>query len=287
MNKETTRKAIATMGTGLGPDVLTACRALFDAEQRVLAAATPVLARDMAYGPHERQRLDLYGTAQGEGRPVLLFVHGGGFVLGDKGGKEEGDWPNAAVGMMAAGLGMVGAVMNYRLAPDHPWPAGSEDVSAAVDWLRTHVAEYGGDPARILLLGTSAGAVHVAGFLRLRPHHGDLVRGAVLLSGLYGYTPLDPRDERYYGPPESYADKMPREAMAATTLPVLLACAQFDPPRFQAEFLGLMGERLERHGAMPRAVTLSGHNHYTMAMHLGTSDTRLADEIARFMEDIA
>lgn len=286
MDKDTTGKAIVAMGTGLGPAVLAACRALFDEEQRALASRTPVLARNIAYGPHERQRLDLYGSLADEPRPVLLFVHGGGFVQGDKGGKDEGDWPNAAVGMMAAGMGMVGAVMNYRLAPDNSWPAGSEDVGAAVDWLRAHVAQHGGDPARIVLLGTSAGAVHVAGFLRLRPDHTDLVRGAVLLSGLYGYTPLDPKDERYYGAPGSYDEKAPREAVAATALPLLLACAQFDPPRFQAEFLGLMSERLERHGAMPRAVTLSGHNHYTMAMHLGTSDTRLADEIARFAEDI-
>lgn len=276
--------AIAAMGTGLGPDVLAACRALFDAEQR--DGAVDPSARDLAYGPHDRQRLDLYGGAEGALKPVLLFVHGGGFVQGDKGWKEPGDWPNAAVGMMAARLGMVGAVMNYRLAPENFWPAGSEDVGIAVDWLRTHVAQHGGDSERIVLLGTSAGAVHVAGFLRLRPDHAALVRGAVLLSGLYGYTPLDPKDERYYGAPDSYAAKMPRAAVAATTLPLLLACAQFDPPRFQAEFLGLMTERLERHGAMPRAVTLSSHNHYTMAMHLGTADRRLADEIAGFVEDV-
>ena len=135
-------------------------------------------------------------------------------------------------------------------------------------------------------MGTSAGAVHVAGFLKLRPDHGDLLRGAVLLSGLYGYTPLDPRDERYYGASD-YAARMPREAVAATTLPLLLACAQYDPPRFQTEFLGLMTQRLERHGALPRSVTLSGHNHYTMAMHLGTADRRLATEIARFVKDLS
>jgi acetyl esterase/lipase len=281
----TIHTAIAAMGTGLGPDVLTACRALFDEEQRSVMVA-PIV-RDIAYGPHERHRLDLYGVGDGTLKPVLLFVHGGGFVLGDKGGKEPGDWPNAAVGMMAARMGMVGAVMNYRLAPDHLWPAGSEDVAAAIDWLRAHIADHGGDPERVIAVGTSAGAVHVAGFLRLRPDHGDLIRGAVLLSGLYGYTPLDPKDQRYYGAPETYPDRMPREAVAATTLPLLLACAQFDPARFQAEFLGLMTERLNRHGAMPRSVTLSGHNHYTMAMHLGTADRRLADEIASFVKDIA
>ena len=126
-----TNDAIAMMGTGLGPDLLAACRALFDGEQR--AVFMPALARDIAYGPHERQRLDIYAEAGGWPRPVLLFVHGGGFVAGDKGGRDAGDWANAAVGVMAARMGMVGAVMTYRLAPDAPWPAGAEDVGAAID----------------------------------------------------------------------------------------------------------------------------------------------------------
>lgn len=276
------RHSIAAMGQGLGPDVLEACRQLFGAEQTALADTVPVAARDLAYGPHERHRLDLYG-APGDGlKPVLLFVHGGGFVLGDKG---DTGWSNAAVGRMAARRGWIGAVMNYRLAPDHLWPAGSEDVAAAVDFLRGAVAEHGGDPERIVVMGTSAGAVHVSGFLRLRPDHGDLVRGAVLLSGLYGCTPLDPKDTRYYGAGD-YAAMAPWDAVVETTLPLLVACAQYDPARFQAEFLGLMQARLARHGAMPRAILLPGHNHYTMAMHLGTSDTRLEQEIAAFLEDI-
>ena len=80
---------------------------------------------------------------------------------------------------------------------------------------------------------------------------------------------------------------MPREAVAATTLPLLVACAHFDPPRFQAEFLGLMQERLTRHGAMPRAYVAAGHNHYTMTLHLGSRDTRLADEIVAFVRETA
>lgn len=277
--------AIAAMGTSLGPDVLGACRALFDAEQSVLAARVAPLAVDQVYGPDARHRLDLYASGEGAGRPVVLFVHGGGFRMGDKGGTWGGasGWANAAVGRMAAEAGFLGAVMNYRLAPDHGWPAGGEDVAAAVDWLRAHAAEFGGDPERIVAVGTSAGSVHVATALTLRP---DLpVRGAVLLSGLYGYTPLDERDTLYYGDPALYPARMPRAAVAATALPLLIACAEFDPPRFQAEFLGLMAERLDRHGAMPRGHIASGHNHYSMAMHLGTSDRRLADEIADFVHD--
>ncbi|MBB3957586.1 alpha/beta hydrolase [Novosphingobium sediminicola] len=278
----TTRHSIAAMGQDLGPDVLEACRQLFGAEQEALAQTVPVAARDLAYGPHERHRLDLYGAAEGGLKPVLLFVHGGGFVLGDKG---DSGWPNAAVGRMAAQRGWIGAVMNYRLAPDHLWPAGSEDVAAAVDYLRGAVAEHGGDPERIVVMGTSAGAVHVSGFLKLRPDHASLVRGAVLLSGLYGCTSLDPKDTRYYGTGD-YAPMSPWDAVVETALPLLVACAQHDPARFQAEFLGLVQARLARHGTMPRSVLMPGHNHYTMAMHLGTSDRRLEEEIAAFLEDI-
>ena len=172
--------------------------------------------------------------------------------------------------------------MNYRLAPDHPWPAGGEDVLSAVDWLAAHAAAFGGDARRIVLVGTSAGAVHIAGAVKLRP--ALAVRGLVLLSGLYGYTAPEERDTAYYGDPALYADRAPREAMIATTLPTLLACAEFDPPRFQAEWTELVRARLARHGILPRCHYASGHNHYSMAMHLGTADRRLASEIADFVQ---
>ncbi len=174
--------------------------------------------------------------------------------------------------------------MNYRLAPDHGWPSGGEDVGAAVDWLRANVGAHGGDPGRIVLVGTSAGAVHVATYLQLRPADRD-VRAAVLLSGLYGVTGLEERDTLYFGEPIQHAERMPLEAVTATEIPLLVACAEFDPPRFQAEFLGILKQRLERHGAMPRAYVASGHNHYSMAMHLGGSDARLADEIVSFARE--
>jgi acetyl esterase/lipase len=275
------RDAIAALGTDLGPDVLVQCRALFDAEQSALLAQVPVSAGDVAYGPHERHRIDLYQPQGDTPAPILVFVHGGGFLKGDKGGAT--DWPNANVGRMAAQAGFLGVVINYRLAPDNVWPAGSEDVASIVSWLKANAAQHGGNPDRIVLMGTSAGAVHVAGYLKLA---GDRdIRAAILLSGLYGYTPLDQRDTLYYGDPALYPDRMPLEAVAATNLPLFLACAEFDPPRFQAEFLGLMQDRLTRHGAMPRAFIHSGHNHYSMAMHLGTADRRLANEICAFVRE--
>ncbi|MBC2668823.1 alpha/beta hydrolase [Novosphingobium piscinae] len=279
MTSHSHAEAIRQLGRGLGPDVLERCRALYAPEQEPLAARVPVRSADCAYGSDPRHRLDLYGgDRRGDPVPVVLFVHGGGFLKGDK---AADGWPNAAVGRWAAEQGWLGAVMNYRLAPEHVWPAGGEDVLAALDWLAAHAAEWGGDARRIVVLGTSAGAVHAAAAMQLRP---DLaVRGLVLLSGLYGYTPPDPRDLLYYGAAELYPARMPRAAVEATALPLLLACAEFDPPRFQAEFLGLMQARLDRHGSLPRTHFASGHNHYTMAMHLGTADRRLAEEVAGFV----
>lgn len=278
------RKAIAAMGVTLGPDVLAACEALYSDEQRALAARLVTVATNVAYGPHERQRLDVYAPEGSGPWPILVFVHGGGFLKGDKGSAER--WPNASVGRMAAEQGFLGVVINYRLAPDNVWPAGAEDVAATVEWLKANASAYQGDPERIVLMGTSAGAVHVSGYLKLRPQAESEICGAALLSGLYGYTPLDDRDTQYYGDHSLYGERMPLNAVAATKLPLFVACAEFDPPRFQSEFLGLMQDRLARHGAMPRAYIAIGHNHYSMAMHLGTSDTRIADEISNFVSEV-
>ena len=76
---------------------------------------------------------------------------------------------------------------------------------------------------------------------------------------------------------------MPRDAVTATDLPLLIATAEHDPERFQREFAGLITERLARHDRLPLMHYGTGHNHYTLAMHLGTSDTMLADAIARFI----
>lgn len=276
---------LAAIGNRLGPDVLAACTALFDDEQKLLAARCSPIERDIAYGADERHRLDLYARSPLNGlRPVFLFVHGGGFVMGDKG--DAGSWVNANVGRMAAEAGWLGVVMNYRLAPGHPWPAGSEDVGAAIDWLKENASRYGGDPTRILVAGTSAGAIHLAGYFKLAGGNPP-IRGAVLLSGLYGFTPPDDRDAAYYGDASLYPERAPKDAVVETDVPLLIACAERDPARFQSEFVELLNARISRKGSMPRACIITGHNHYSLAMHLGTSDTRLANEIAAFVADTA
>ncbi len=89
--------------------------------------------------------------APAEGRPALLDIHGGGFVVGDI-EMEHGFAAGAA-----RELGAVTAVVDYRLAPEHPFPAGLEDCYSALVWLHDNADRLGVDPARIAVGGQSAG----------------------------------------------------------------------------------------------------------------------------------
>lgn len=281
----TAQQTIASLGDELGPRVLSEVIDLFNDEQQALIKQYPATVRNISYSVDERQVFDIYPPLTNEDDkllPVLVFVHGGGFLKGDKG--SDAHWLNSNVGRMSARAGTLGIVINYRLAPEHAWPSGGEDVAAVVDYLQSHVAQYGGDPERIFLMGTSAGAVHVTTYLQLHPN-AKKIRAAILLSGLYGFTPLEDRDTLYYGDHFLYSRRMPLEAVTQTHTPLMLACAEFDPPRFKTEYTALLQKRNSVKRKISRATIASGHNHYSIIAHLGTKDARLADEIFGFIAE--
>src|SRR5690606_5988723 len=101
-------------------------------------------------GPEHR--LDVYRPAHAEGpRPVVLYVHGGGFRILSK----ETHW---LMGLYFARRGYVVFNIGYRLAPKHPFPAALEDSADALGWVVQNAHRYGGDPTRLVLAGESAGA---------------------------------------------------------------------------------------------------------------------------------
>ncbi len=125
------------------------------------------------------------------GRPVLLYVHGGGWVIGDK--TKQG---LVTVNQMAA-AGWTCVSTSYGLAPRATWPDLIIDVKRAIRWVRDHVVEHGGDPARIVLVGGSAGA-HLAALAALTPndpalqpgfeHVDTSVAGCIGYYGVYDWT---------------------------------------------------------------------------------------------------
>jgi len=236
-----------------------------------------ILYRDQRYGPDERHRLDVFAGGDGSGKPVVVYVHGGGFVAGDK-ADPAGPYPYYEnIGVWAARNGFVGVTLTYRRAPVFRWPAGAEDVGAALRWVRANVAAFGGDPARIVLMGHSAGATHVASYAALPEHHaapGGGITGLIVLSGLYDFA-LGPAEilAPYIGAPPGPAIVSPLAACAATPLPLLLACAELDPPGLQAQTKALFEARYAHLGRIPDVLFLPGHNHFSETAHLGAIGT--------------
>src|SRR5262249_35772245 len=127
--------------------------------------------RDVKYGSDVRNVVDIFVPETGAaGRPVLMFVHGGGMIRGNKRPPRSAFYDN--IMLFAARHGMVGVNVEYRLAPQFPWPAGNEDLAAAVRLVADKAADFGADPNRIYLMGHSAGATHVASYVSHPEFHG-------------------------------------------------------------------------------------------------------------------
>ena len=142
---EAQRREIAAIGAQFNDEINGRVRNMY-APHVPTTAPDVATALDLAYGEHPRQRLDAYFKSGGQGRRVLLYVPGGGFVAGDK---RSDDKFYGNIGRWFAGQDVVVFTMNYRLAPEAVWPAGGCDVRDAVAYVRAHAAEYGGDPQKI------------------------------------------------------------------------------------------------------------------------------------------
>jgi triacylglycerol lipase len=229
--------------------------------------------RDIAYGDDPLQTLDVYradGAADGK-RPVLLFVHGGGFTVGDKHGTFQPD----NMTLWAAKHGMVGININYRLAPAHPWPAGAQDLAAAIAWARANVARFGGDPGNIVLFGHSAGANHVADYVAHSEVHGAefaSVRGAALLSPNYA-SAVGKAPSAYYGSDADLQTRGPQiERLRKSKIPLFVGYAEFDPDMMKDTARALLSELCKTDGRCPASVYARDHNHFTEGNAIGTSD---------------
>lgn len=225
----------------------------------------PAPLRQLHYGPDRAQRIDVYAPPGARDLPVLLFLHGGAWIDGHLG------WLRfMAEPAMRRGALFVAAT--YRLAPRHRWPAQAQDAVAALAFVRAHAAGWGGDPARIVIGGHSAG--------------GQLAAVVALTAGagaVGGCMPVSaPFDLRHGDVPDGddrarvYRHLLERAEDDAAASPLLLA------DRTTVPFHVVWGERdlphvarsgaamVERLGARATHDVLADATHFDT--HLGLSD---------------
>jgi len=247
--------------------------------------------RDIKYGPAERNLLDVFVSDQSRApRPVLMFVHGGGFTGGNKATPGSPFYDN--VPLWAARHGLVGVNMTYRLAPQHPWPAGPEDVGAAVRWVVDNVAAFGGDTSKIVLFGHSAGATHAGTYAAMPQFHGPAglgIAGLILTSGIYDIAsfPVNDGYRSYIGSdPSLYAERSPIGGLARLPVPSMVVYAELDPPPFIPQFEALVAAMALAPGGKPKTVMLPQHSHLSLGYAIGTGDKALTGPILDFVQGL-
>jgi arylformamidase len=282
-----TRQKLQALGADLSPAMIQGTSALMAAMAAPRDPAVQVL-RDQCYGPHPRHRLDIFRSGAPERAPVLVYIHGGGFVMGDKTSAGSPFYDN--VGQWAAQQGWIGVTVTYRLAPADHWPSGAEDMGLIVRWLRENIGGHGGDSAAIILMGQSAGAAHVASYLSqtaFHPGEAPGIAGAIMLSGIHDPVamPPSPYNAAYYGSnPEVLIQARCTDALVASSVPMLFTVSEFDPRDFQDQAVQLTRAWYQHNGRYPPLEYLAGYNHLAPAQAIGGAQDDLGPRIARFVD---
>jgi len=147
----------------------------------LLALALQDVKKDIPYGDQERQVLDILAPKDAKNLPVVFWIHGGGWQTGDKSQVQVKP-------KMFVDRGFVFVAANYRLLPKVEMETIFRDVAKAIGWVHKHIAEHGGDPDRLFVMGHSAGA-QLAALMCIDDRY--LKSEGVPFSALKGCVPVD------------------------------------------------------------------------------------------------
>ncbi|WP_454674496.1 alpha/beta hydrolase [Achromobacter pestifer] len=177
---------------------------------------------DVAYGEGGRRLLDIYAPPGVDKPPVVVFFYGGSWRNGSRADYKF-------VGDALASRGIMAVIADYRLYPAVSYPDFVEDSARAVAWTLQHIAEYGGDPARVYVAGHSAGgynAAMVALDARWLARFGAspaMLRGWIGMAGPYDFLPIVARDVKpVFHFPGTPPDSQPIAHVSAAAPPTLL-----------------------------------------------------------------
>jgi acetyl esterase/lipase len=272
--------ALVVCGSLLACSPLTAINALSPAS----GADSTV---DLAYGPGARNKLDVYRPANATAAsPVVVFFYGGNWTSG-----QRRDY--AFVGRALAARGIVVVIPDYRLYPEVSYPDFLDDSAQAVAWTAKQIGRYGGDPARVFLMGHSAGAYNAA-MLALDPRwlgkQGvalSSLRGWIGLAGPYDFLPVsNPTTRPVFHFPDTPTASQPINHADASALPALLIAARKDSLVNPARNTGGLAAKLRAHGVPVQEIYYGGVSHTTLVASLASPLRALAptlDAVGQFV----
>ncbi|MES2197473.1 MAG: alpha/beta hydrolase [Pseudomonadota bacterium] len=248
--------------------------------------------RDIRYGAHDRQQLDVFLPAGNVvAPPVVLFVHGGAFVSGHR-NRTEQVYSNVSCYLAQRGIAAIN--VGYRLATHATYPGATQDIAAAVDWARAHADEYGWNPDKVFLMSHSAGAAHAGSYAydpAFSPAGRPPLAGMIVVSGRVridnlAENPNAKKVEQYYGTDASrFEEYSPVHHIHRDSVPTFVAWAEFENPLIDVYCAELVFRLAQAKRKSPPTMWLPGHNHSSAIAHIGTSDDRLGQAIVNFIRN--
>ena len=282
------KRAAGLACAGLMGWVLSACSPV-----RIINGMTPTdsfdKTSDIAYGADPRQTLDIYRPKQpAPGAPVVIFFYGGSWNSGSR-----SDY--LFVGEALASRGITTVIADYRLYPQVRYPQFLQDSAQATGWTYQHIADYGGNPQRLFLMGHSAGAYNAA-MLALDPQWLRAVgmspanlRGWMGLAGPYDFLPIKDEAVRpvfFY--PDSPPESQPVRHVSRAAPPTLLMAAKTDTLVNPTRNTGGLATALRGAGVPVQELYFSRTSHVTLVAALSRPLRWLApvlDNIGEFVSD--
>ncbi len=240
--------------------------------------------------------LDLYAPASGKNHPIVIWVHGGGWKIGDKRGVNSKPEAFTAHGYLLVSI-------NYRLHPQATYDQQAQDVAQAVHWVREHARDFGGNPDEIFLMGHSAGAHLVAlvstnpAYLKTESLSLKAIKGTILLDGA-GYdiadriNTADPTGKKIYTAVFGTDEKTWKAASPLTyvrknqSIPpfLILHVARREDSRRQSESLA---NKLKVNQIAAKLVSAPGKTHMTINREIGQPDDMPTQEIFAFLKSVS
>jgi triacylglycerol lipase len=257
-----------------------------------LAEAPPYgearIVRDLAYGPDPKNRLDVFRpTRAGPPRAVVIYVSGGtGMrVSGDPGLPTAGSFYDNIM-LWAVKHDLVGINTDRRAWQNMPWDTGARDVAAMIQWARSHVGEYGGDPQRIFVFGHGYGGTQVTTYLAHPEFWNGTttgLKGGILVSAPFNLAPLLGAGSRT-GNPMFDPVHSNLEGLKSVSVPLYLGSAEFDEEETAASAELLRQQLCVK--ACPGHDVYRDHQHISVTYSFNTADESVSGPVLRWIRSV-